>query len=608
MMVFRIVFLIMVSMPAVSPATAEPAALSVIYPKPNSVVGNKVNVVLDPASDWATIPYFQVAVGGTVSEVIETSSGRHAIQGFALQPGMNTVTIKVLVDANAGKKDDKGKELSRAFREVLTRHISVFSRVELFTGRVAPKGYVPELFHSRENEAVCSGCHQLEAAPSVSPPKKPEEVICFACHRSTPTGRHIHGPAAVWSCLSCHNPDLYPVKYQFTAGDPWKVSKTAQPIVPRVFTVLAGNLFKTGSADFTDKEKAREAMNDVLAYLNQNPGERMLIEVHTDKKPLVKQKGKKQTFNGNQALTEARARTLTSLFNAQGILSKRFSAVGMGDSLAKGPDTTPEGRELNDRIEIVAYPADVKVVNSQKLPVLADRKQVLVNLQYAQGPTVAKLRIIETLAKNMRYLPGSSYYRGKALAPTVKGNEVQWELGDLEANSAGTLAFILKKVDETNTVSISDTISLSYGSNGKARSRVFDPKLPAGRSFTIRDACLKCHSDVMNGRFKHGPVDAGNCTLCHDPHASGNAAWLRKSSWELCTTCHDEKATERHVLTGLKKNASHPTKAKRDPARRGKRLTCVSCHGPHSAESRYLFAFSVKERFELCGFCHGKKS
>lgn len=606
-LVLRTVFMVMLSMMAASSATAEPPSLSVVYPKPNSVVGNKINVVLDPASDWSTIPYFQVVVGGTVSEVIDTSSGRHAIQGFVLQPGMNTVTIKVLANANAGKQDDKGKELGADFKEVLTRHISIFSRVELFTGRAAPAGYVPELFHSRENEAVCSGCHQLEATSHGSSPKKPEEVICFACHRNTPTGRHIHGPAAVWHCLSCHNPDLYPVKYQFTAVDPWKVAKSVQPVVPRVFTLPTEDLFKTASADFTDSNKGRDALKAVLVYLNQNPGERMRIEVHADTRLPAMQKGKKPVFKNNQALTEARARKLAALFKEQGIPMNRFTAVGMGDSLVKSPDTTPEGRELNNRVEIVVYPADVKVVNSQKLPVLTDRKQVHISLQHTQGPVPAKLRVIEKLDKNMQYVPNSSYFRGRAVTPAVKGDEVLWELGDMEANLAAILVYTLRNKSEKGDVSISDAISLSYGSNGKTLSRVFDPKLPAGRSAAIRDVCLKCHGDVMNGRFKHGPVDAGNCTLCHDPHASGNAAWLRKPSWELCTTCHDEKATERHVLTGLKKNASHPTKAKRDPARRGKRLTCVSCHQPHSAESSSLFAFSVKERFDLCGFCHGKK-
>ncbi len=350
-------------------------------------------------------------------------------------------------------------------------------------------------------------------------------------------------------------------------------------------------------------------MKEVFDHVKQNPGDLLRIEVHTDKKPLPKQKGKKQAFKSNLALTQARARTLVALFEEAGIPLKRFTAVGMGDRLAKSPDNTPEGRELNNRIEIVAYPADVKVVNSQKLPILTDRKQVLMSLQYAQGPAVTKLRITEKLEKDIHYVAGSSYYRGEAVPPTVKGDEVRWELGELEPNSAETLVFAVKNNNKKTNVSISDTISLSYGSGRRARSRVFDPKIPAAQSFTILDACVKCHKDVMRGSSKHGPVGAGYCTLCHDPHASEKSDVLRDSVWDLCVTCHSEKATERHVLVGSKKkrNFSHPTKHKRDPSRRGKRMTCASCHNPHSAESSYLFTFGAQETFEQCRFCHRKQ-
>ena len=138
-------------------------------------------------------------------------------------------------------------------------------------------------------------------------------------------------------------------------------------------------------------------------------------------------------------------------------------------------------------------------------------------------------------------------------------------------------------------------------------SREFDPDMPFRHGHTVKEACMKCHEGVMVGEFKHGPVDAGYCNLCHDPHASHNPAWLRKSSWELCTTCHAEKASGVHVVAGFVSGFTHPTKGKRDPAQRGKRLSCASCHSPHSAASKDLYAYNVKTRFELCGICHAKK-
>lgn len=118
---------------------------------------------------------------------------------------------------------------------------------------------------------------------------------------------------------------------------------------------------------------------------------------------------------------------------------------------------------------------------------------------------------------------------------------------------------------------------------------------------------MTCHIDAVSAVFKHGPVDAGYCNLCHDPHASHNPAWLRKPAWMLCTTCHAEKAGGVHVVAGFVSEFSHPTRNRRDPVRPGKRLSCVSCHAPHGAETPDMLAYGVKNRFELCNICHGKR-
>jgi len=607
-------------------ASAEQSAAPIVFPKDKSIVGSRVNLVLDPTE----IPFFQVIVGDTEYPIIDTSKGTHAFQGVELEPGLNTITVKVFTlsepeenekDKSKNNNEVKEENKSDAGKQKLvllsTWQRQVFSMQGVSTVGTAPAGFNKDSFHSRDRETGCSGCHDLDAPPRDAPlPKKPGDMICSACHWKIPTGKHIHGPAAVWNCLACHNPDVYPVKYQFAVVDPWTFSKSFQKIIPQMYTIPTSSLFKPDSAAFMDKKKATEAMKEVIDYLIHAPGELMRIEVHMDKKPLAKQKGKKAAYKSNQALTAARALTLASLFKEQGIPLKRFTAVGMGDRLAKSYDISPEGRELNNRIEIVAYPADVKVVDSQKLPVLTDRKRVLMNLQYAQGPVVTKLRVIEKLTKDIQYVAGSSYYRGKALAPVINGNEVRWELGNMNADTAETLVFVLKNTsNNAKEVSISDTISLSYKSDGRERSLVFDPKIPVVRSVTIREACLKCHPNVMIGSFKHGPAVAGHCTSCHDPHASENIAWLRKRPWDLCVTCHAEKATGLHVLVSFnnkkkkgEKGDGHPTKFKRNPARRGERLSCVSCHEPHSAESSALLAYGVKQASELCHFCHWREN
>lgn len=621
-MTVRILTTFFLSFLLVVPSRAEEPAFSVLYPKNNSIVGGKVNVVLDPATDWSAVPFFQVSNGRTVYPMVDASSGRHAFQGVDLEPGVNTITVKAFAPVMEKEK----KEKQPKFREVSSRELKVFSMVELFTGRYAPSGFEKSLFHSRENEAGCGGCHALEAKADAPPPKKPEDAVCFACHREIPAGDNIHGPAAVWNCLGCHDPEIYPVKYQFTAEDPWKTSKTIQPVVPVVFTIQNDAVFKPGTAvlaaqyekiikakgkgqkQIWDLDKLKELFSAVLDHVKLNPGDKVRIEAHTDNTPLPKPKGKQaKGFKDNLALTNARAAAIAGVLKQYGVSGKnQVIAVGMGDKLPKAPNATREGRELNNRIEIVLYPADVKVTNSLKLPVLKDRERVAVNLSYAHGPALKKLRVVEKVPAAGQYLKGSAYFGGKSREPKIKGNELVWELGNMGQSFTESLSYVVRKGKKSPPVS--GVVSLNYDTTAdQAVSREFDPKKPVKRSHTVEEACVKCHPGMLGGAFRHGPADAGFCNLCHDPHASASPAWLRKSSWDLCTTCHAEKSDGVHVVAGFVKGNTHPTKDKRDPSRPGKRLSCASCHDPHSAGSRDLFAFEAKSRSELCGVCHRRK-
>lgn len=605
-------------------AAEQPSASSpIIYPKENSIVGSRVNLVLDPTE----VPFFQVLVGKTEYPMIDTSTGRHASQGLELEPGVNTITVKVFAqppaDGKNGENKDQGaaakkdggngnKQDKDAIRESLilvsTWKRQVFSKVDLITGK-APADFKQEPFHSSEHETSCSGCHNLDAPPrNAGAPKKPEDMICYVCHRKIPTGKNIHGPAAVWNCLGCHNPDLYPVKYAFSSADPWKVIKTTHTVEPMVFTLSTAELFKPASVVLLSKDKAKDALRDVVSYIRQNPADKIRLEVHSDNTPLKPQKTKKGKaigFSSNQALTAARAQALTGLLREAGVPVKKLLSVGMGDKLPKAPNKTKEGRELNNRVEIVVSPADIKIINSQKLPVLKDRVRVVVNLSYSQGQQVKKLRIVEKLPKGLRYLKGSGFLGNRPAEPKINGNELAWDLGDMDTNFAENVSYVVKK--GKGAAAVPETVNVAFISDGRSQTRAFDPKAPAKKSYTVKDACFKCHEGIANKKFKHGPVDAGYCNLCHDPHASPNPAWLRKPAWELCTTCHADQGSGVHVVAGVVYGNSHPTKSKRDPARPGKRLTCSSCHDPHSSENEQLFAYDVNSRAELCTICHAKK-
>lgn len=572
-------------------SSQEGRDVRVIYPIDNSIVGNKVNVVLDPTD----IPFFQITVNKISYPVIDTSRGAHAYQGIDLEPGQNTIIVDVL-----SAKDSKNREKMSV---IASRKINVFNRDGFFFS--IPRHFKQQPFHTRERESPCAGCHRLEAVPADFRHAKPEDVLCFVCHRDVPKGKHIHGPAAIWDCLSCHNPELYPAKYAFSSADPWKIVKYTQPVEPALFTVSSTPLFKPGTAQFVSKEKAKEALREVLAHIRQNPGDRVRLEVHTDSTPLKQQKTKKGAsagFKDNQALSAGRAKNLLQLLKESGLTQKKAAAVGMGAKLPKAPNTTEEGRAANNRIEIVVYPPDVPVINSQKMPFLKDRERVIVSASYSQGPPIGKLRIVESVPKGMEYIKGSGLFKGRPVEPKVAGSELVWPLGDMDSGFSEMLSYqVKKKVDGP----IPEATKIRYVFHEQEQTREFDPKVPAQKAFTVMETCLKCHGDVMSGTFKHGPSDAGYCNLCHDPHASPFPAWTRKPTWDLCTTCHVELGDSGHVVAGLG-DKGHPTRNKRDPARPGKRLTCSGCHDPHSGENPNIFAYQIKNRADLCSICHRK--
>jgi len=101
--------------------------------------------------------------------------------------------------------------------------------------------------------------------------------------------------------------------------------------------------------------------------------------------------------------------------------------------------------------------------------------------------------------------------------------------------------------------------------------------------------CLKCHSQLIseNARSVHKVALEGNCSLCHDPHASNNKFNLLKSGNELCFGCHKD-INESVVKAKFK----HP------PVDKG----CVSCHNPHASNKG---VFLLKDTLpSLCLQCH----
>ena len=120
--------------------------------------------------------------------------------------------------------------------------------------------------------------------------------------------------------------------------------------------------------------------------------------------------------------------------------------------------------------------------------------------------------------------------------------------------------------------------------------------------------CFTCHvkqkENWFNKKYYHAPIVAGKCAVCHNPHGSDNPAILIKPTWLLCITCHNEKGNGAHIVAGYFKGGTHPTHGVQDPRRKGKELTCASCHDPHVSYWPNFLTLTALKGFAVCKECH----
>ncbi len=133
------------------------------------------------------------------------------------------------------------------------------------------------------------------------------------------------------------------IKENLSQSKSVKLLKTEKGLVIRVNNKV---LFDEGSAEI--KPQAQKTLDEITKALTkiENP---VIIEGHTDSTPIRNVK-----YPSNWELSTARATNIISYIMKHSKLSpKRLCAVGYGEYMPTGDNTTISGRNLNRRVDII---------------------------------------------------------------------------------------------------------------------------------------------------------------------------------------------------------------------------------------------------------------
>jgi chemotaxis protein MotB len=111
-------------------------------------------------------------------------------------------------------------------------------------------------------------------------------------------------------------------------------------------------LFNPGNAVVT--AHGRKVLKNLAAELKKLQGIRLSVEGHTDNQPLSKES--RAVYHDNLGLSAARAAAVSRTLRTLGLDPRLLSATGFSMYRPVGSNATPEGQQLNRRVEIILLP------------------------------------------------------------------------------------------------------------------------------------------------------------------------------------------------------------------------------------------------------------
>lgn len=109
-----------------------------------------------------------------------------------------------------------------------------------------------------------------------------------------------------------------------------------------------------GDAIFTSNSSTLEpgavnSLKEIASVLKKYPDTKVMVKGFTDSQG---------ADDYNNKLSETRANAVKNLFISEGVSDTRITAVGLGKSMPVATNDTPEGRQLNRRVEITVISAE----------------------------------------------------------------------------------------------------------------------------------------------------------------------------------------------------------------------------------------------------------
>ncbi|MBI1336891.1 MAG: hypothetical protein GC164_08005 [Phycisphaera sp.] len=167
--------------------------------------------------------------------------------------------------------------------------------------------------------------------------------------------------------------------------------------------------------------------------------------------------------------------------------------------------------------------------------------------------------------------PGCGKKEPPSIPPGEQQNEADKTKGETEADAAGRYRDDAGATDPRRATKIIKAAVLAPKPTG--------PLPPDASCVTPA-----CHVNALEMAYVHGPINAGQCGVCHDEDKGGHTYPLKRPGNETCTFCHAVVGHESVVHKAVTTDG------------------CTSCHDPHASPTKYLLKRPNTE--EMCRQCH----